>query len=126
VVDFLAEDLRAVTTNEDMEKRPRLTNLARSQGSESVALVALGIPSIEPEGRAAPAQNLLEDFYNLYEIPVEHGEGDGALHLQHGPGLLRCGERADREPPYSPIKQEPDAGPAIQTPNLSWTCTRIG
>ena len=67
---------------------------------------------------AAPAQNLLEDFYNLYEIPVEHGKRDGALHLQHGPGLLRCGGRysADREPHYRPIKLEPNAGPAVQTP----------
>jgi hypothetical protein len=72
---------------------------------------------MEPEVPAAPAQNLLEDFYNLYEIPVEHGEGDGALDLRHGPGLLRRGGRfsADRELHYRTIKQELDAGLAVQT-----------
>ena len=34
------------------------------------AVIARGTPSTEPEVRAAPADRLLRDFYNLYEIPV--------------------------------------------------------
>jgi TolB protein len=71
VLDLLAEDFRAVTTNEDMEIKTGPDDLAWSPGGESVAIVARGTPSTEPEVRAAQARDLLEDFYNLYEIPVE-------------------------------------------------------
>jgi TolB protein len=71
VLDLLTENLRAVTTNEDMEIKTGPDDLAWSPGGGSVAIVARGIPSTEPEVRPAPAQDLLEDFYNLYEIPVE-------------------------------------------------------
>ena len=70
VLDPLAEDLTAVTTNEDMEIKTGPDDLAWSPGGESVAVIARGTPSTEPEVRAAPAVRLLEDFYNLYEIPV--------------------------------------------------------
>jgi Tol biopolymer transport system component len=75
VLDPLAEDLTAVTTNEDMEIKTGPDDLAWSPGGESVVVVARGTPSTEPEVRAAPAVRLLEDFYNLYEIPVG-GPGD--------------------------------------------------
>jgi TolB protein len=75
VLDPLAEDLAAVTTNEDMEIKTGPDDLAWSSGGESVVVVARGTPSTEPEVRAAPAVRLLEDFYNLYEIPVG-GPGD--------------------------------------------------
>ncbi len=71
VLDLLAENLEAVTTNENMEIKTGPDDLEWSPGGESVAIVARGIPSTEPEVRAAQAQDLLEDFYNLYEIPVE-------------------------------------------------------
>jgi TolB protein len=71
VLDLLAEQLRAVTTNEDMEIKTGPDDLAWSPDGESVAIVARRIPSTEPEVRDAPVQDLLEDFYNLYEIPVE-------------------------------------------------------
>jgi TolB protein len=71
VLDLLTESLRAVTTNEDMEIKTGPDDLAWSPGGRSVAIVARGIPSTEPEVSPALAQDLLEPFYNLYEIPVE-------------------------------------------------------
>ena len=71
VLDIHAQNLRAVTTNEDMEIKTEPDDLAWSPGGKSVAIVARGTPSTEPEVRAAPASSLLKDFYNLYEIPVE-------------------------------------------------------
>src|SRR5918993_240188 len=70
VLDPLAEDLTAVTTNEDMEIKTGPDDLAWSPGGESVVVIARGTPSTEPEVHAAPAVRLLEDFYNLYEIPI--------------------------------------------------------
>jgi TolB protein len=75
VLDFLAENFKAVTTNEDMEIKTGPDDLAWSPGGTSVAIVARSTPSTEPEIRPAPAQDLLEDFYNLYEIPVEGTAG---------------------------------------------------
>ena len=71
VLDLLAESFRAVTNNEDMEIKTGPDDLAWSPGGESVAIVARGTPATEAEVRAAPARELLEDFYNLYEIPVQ-------------------------------------------------------
>ena len=71
VLDLSAETLRAVTTNEDMEIKTGPDDLAWSPGGESVAIVARGIPSPEPEVHPTTAGNLLEVFYNLYEVPVE-------------------------------------------------------
>jgi Tol biopolymer transport system component len=70
VLNPLAKALTAVTTNEDMEIKTGPDDLAWSPGGESVAVIARGTPSTEPEVRAAPADRLLRDFYNLYEIPV--------------------------------------------------------
>ena len=70
VLDPLAERLQAVTANEDMEIKTGPDDLMWSPGNESVAIVARGTPSTEPEVRADPARRLLRDFYNLYEIPV--------------------------------------------------------
>ena len=74
VLDPLAKNLTAVTTNEDMEIKTGPDDLAWSPGGKSVAVVARGIPSTEPEVRADPADRLLRDFYNLYEIPVSSPE----------------------------------------------------
>jgi Tol biopolymer transport system component len=70
VLDLLAKDLKAVTTNEDMEIKTGPDDLAWSPGGKSVAIVARGTPSTEPEVRAEPVDRLLRDFYNLYEVPV--------------------------------------------------------
>jgi Tol biopolymer transport system component len=74
VLDPLAEDLTAITTNEDMEIKTGPDDLAWSPGGKSVAVIARGTPSTEPEVRADPADRLLRDFYNLYEIPVDGPE----------------------------------------------------
>ena len=74
VLDIHAQYLRTVTTNEDMEIKTGPDDLAWSPGGKSVAIVARGTPSTEPEVRAAPASSLLNDFYNLYEIPVQGSE----------------------------------------------------
>ena len=74
MLDPLAEDFTAVTTNEDMEIKTEPDDLAWSPGGESVAVIARGTPSTEPEVRAEPADRLLKDFYNLYEIPIGRPE----------------------------------------------------
>jgi Tol biopolymer transport system component len=71
VLDLETEVLEALTNNEDMEIKTGPDDLAWSPGGESVAIVARGALSEEPRVRAAPADTLLEDFYNLYEVPVE-------------------------------------------------------
>jgi len=74
LLDPLARDLTAVTTNEDMEIKTGPDDLAWSPGGTSVAVIARGTPSTEPEVRPDPADRLLRDFYNLYEIPVDGPE----------------------------------------------------
>ena len=75
VLDLPSEGLRAVTTNEDMEIKTGPDDLAWAPGGGSVAIVARGIPSPEPEVHAAAAGSLLKAFYNLYEVPVERPAG---------------------------------------------------
>jgi len=74
VLDPSAKDLTAVTTNEDMEIKTGPDDLAWSPGGDSVAVIARSIPSTKPEVRTEPADRLLKDFYNLYEIPVGGSE----------------------------------------------------
>ncbi len=70
VLDLQAEELNAVTVNESMEIKAEPENLAWSPDGESVAIIARGILS-GPEVYDAPVENLLEEFYNLYEVPAE-------------------------------------------------------
>jgi Tol biopolymer transport system component len=70
VLDPDTQDLSAMTTNEDMEVKTGPHDIAWSPGGDSVAIVARGAPSGEPAVRDAPAQALLKDFFNVYEIPV--------------------------------------------------------
>jgi Tol biopolymer transport system component len=74
VLNPLTKDFTAVTTNEDMEIKTGPDDLAWSPGGESVAVIACGTPSTKPEMHAEPADRLLRDFYNLYEIPVRGPE----------------------------------------------------
>ncbi len=74
VLDLLGKNLETVTSNEDMEIKTGPDDLAWTPDGEGVVIVARGIPSTEPEVRADPADRLLKDFYNLYEIPVSGGE----------------------------------------------------
>jgi Tol biopolymer transport system component len=71
VLDLEAKNLEDVTSNEDMEIKTGPDDLAWSPDGESVAIIARGTLSEEPSVRAAPANTLLEDFYNLYEVPVK-------------------------------------------------------
>ena len=75
VVDLKTEGLRNVTSNEDMEIKTGPDDLAWSPDGKSVAIVARGTPSEKPIVHAAPKSALLEDFYNLYEVPVEGAAG---------------------------------------------------
>jgi TolB protein len=70
VLDPAARKLEAVTANEDMEIKTDPDDLAWSPDGRNVAIIARGTPSTEPEVRPEPADRLLRDFYNLYEIPV--------------------------------------------------------
>ncbi len=70
VLDMAAQELDDLTVNEDMEIKTGPDDLAWSPDGESVAIVARGAPSPEPRVRAAPKSALLEDFYNLYAVPV--------------------------------------------------------
>ena len=77
VLDLTTSNLVAVTTNEDMEIKTGPDDLDWSPRGDSVAIVARGAPSSEPSVRAAPSESLLEDFYNLYEVPVGVPAGGG-------------------------------------------------
>jgi len=70
VLDPAAKKLEAITANEDMEIKTDPDDLAWSSDGSNVAIIARGTPSTEPEVRTEPADRLLRDFYNLYEIPV--------------------------------------------------------
>ena len=70
VLDLAAEELEALTTNEDMEIKTGEDDLAWSPDGESLVIVARSALSGAPIVHGAPANELLEDFYNLYEVPV--------------------------------------------------------
>ena len=70
VLDPAARKLKAVTTNEDMAMKTEPDDLAWSPDAKNVAIIARGTPSTEPEVRLEPADRILRDFYNLYEIPI--------------------------------------------------------
>lgn len=63
-------NLEAVTANEDMEIKPGPDDLAWSASGDRVAIVARGVIS-GPRVLSAPADTLLTDFYNLYEVPID-------------------------------------------------------
>ena len=70
VLNLRTGSFDAVTTNEDMEIKTGPDDLAWSPAGTSLAIVARGASSGEPEVRAAPADELLDAFYNLYEVPI--------------------------------------------------------
>jgi len=70
VLEPATKSLEAVTTNEDMEIKTGPDDLMWSPDGKSVAIVARGTPSTEPEVRTDPVDRILRDFYNLYDIPV--------------------------------------------------------
>jgi Tol biopolymer transport system component len=74
VLDLASEELEDLTINEDMEIKTGPDDLAWSPDGENIAIVARGALSDEPRVRAAPADALLDDFYNLYEVSVESAQ----------------------------------------------------
>jgi Tol biopolymer transport system component len=71
VLDLETRGLEDVTSSEDMEIKTGPDDLAWSPDGKSIAIIARGELSEQPIVRAVPKGELLEDFYNLYEIPVE-------------------------------------------------------
>lgn len=70
ILNFVTGDLETVTTNEDMEIKTGPNDLAWSTSGDRVAIVARGVIS-GPRVLSAPADTLLTDFYNLYEVPIK-------------------------------------------------------
>ncbi|AHY45937.1 WD40-like Beta Propeller Repeat [Rubrobacter radiotolerans] len=70
ILDLESSRLRSLTTNEDMEIRNGPEDLAWSPDGENLAVIARGT---SPASRtySAPADSLLEAFYNVYSVPVE-------------------------------------------------------
>ncbi len=69
-----AGDLVAATTNENMEIRTETEDLAWSDDGSRVAIVARTMLS-GPRVYDVPADALVSDFYNIYEVPVEEATG---------------------------------------------------
>lgn len=70
ILDLQTDTLQGATSSEDMEIKNGPRDMAWSPDSQSVAIVARGSFS-NPRVRAASADSLLDEFYNLYEVPVE-------------------------------------------------------
>lgn len=71
VLDLSEESLYAATSNENMEIQTGADSLDWSPDGDSVAVVARSSVS-EPRVYNGSASSLLEDFYNLYEVPVSN------------------------------------------------------
>jgi Tol biopolymer transport system component len=69
ILDLRNETFTPATSSEDMEIKNGPKDMAWSPDGESIAIVARGSFS-NPTVRAASADSLLEEFYNLYEVPV--------------------------------------------------------
>jgi hypothetical protein len=75
ILNLETEGLKNVTTNEEMEIKTGPDDLSWAPDGESVAIIARGTLSEEPSVHAAPKDALLEEFYNLYEVPVKAAAG---------------------------------------------------
>lgn len=70
ILDLRTDTLRAATSSEDMDIRNGSRDMSWSPDGASVAIVARSSFST-PRVRAAAADTLLEEFYNVYEVPVD-------------------------------------------------------
>ena len=68
-------NLVAATTNENMEIKTETEDLAWSDDGRRVAIVARTVLS-EPRVYDVPADTLISDFYNIYEVPIEETTGE--------------------------------------------------
>ncbi|BBL78204.1 hypothetical protein RxyAA322_00580 [Rubrobacter xylanophilus] len=73
VLDLGTKELRAATQNEGMEIKSGPGDLAWRPDGKSMAIVARGVFS-GPRVEDVPAEALLREFYNLYEVPLPAGE----------------------------------------------------
>lgn len=69
VLDPLSGDLKSLTSNEGMEIKTGYSDLTWSPEGKKVAIVARSEPS-GPTIHSAPAEALVADFYNVYEVPL--------------------------------------------------------
>ena len=76
ILDLDSESLEAVTSNEDMQIKTGAEDLTWSADGSSVVVVARAVLS-EPKVYSAPADTLVTDFYNLYEVPTDDVERGG-------------------------------------------------
>lgn len=76
IFDLESENLEAVTSNEDMQIKTGAEDLTWSGDGRSIVIVARAT-LLEPKVYSAPADTLVEDFYNLYEVPVGETVGGG-------------------------------------------------
>ncbi|CAN5852573.1 hypothetical protein BH23ACT11_BH23ACT11_09290 [soil metagenome] len=76
LLDPRTKSLQAVTSNEDMDIKTGHDDLTWSRDGDSVVVVARAVMS-EPKIYSVPADSLVSDFYNLYEVPVGRMTGDG-------------------------------------------------
>ena len=77
ILDIASKELEAVTSNEEMEIRTGTEDLDWSPDGSGVTIVARAASS-DLEIYPTPADNLVSDFYNLYEVPTEEVLEDGA------------------------------------------------
>ncbi len=77
ILDLRTDAFTSATSSEDMEIKNGPRDMAWSPDGESVAIVARGSFS-NPTVRAASADSLLDEFYNLYEVPVEDKANEDA------------------------------------------------
>lgn len=75
ILDLASNRLEAATSNEDMEIKTDPEDLAWARSGDGIVIVARSM--VPGAGvHAAPADLLLADFYNLYEVPVGDRKGD--------------------------------------------------
>lgn len=77
VLDLQTSKLKALTANENMEIKTGPEDLAWSPDGSNVAIVARGALLSGPKTYAAPADSLLKDFYNVYEVSLFNTESGG-------------------------------------------------
>lgn len=75
LLDLASESLEAATSNEDMQIKTGAEDLTWSADGDSVVVVARAVMS-EPRVYSAPADTLVSDFYNLYEVATD-GTAEG-------------------------------------------------
>lgn len=77
ILDPDEQNLKAATSNEDMDIKTGPDDLSWSADGKSVVIIAR-VTQSGPKVYEAPVRTLVADFYNLYEVPVAEPDGAGA------------------------------------------------